>query len=83
MAIGIPYVASPVGINTEMTEEGINGFLAKDEEEWYEKITFLVNNPGKRKEIGEKARKIVEEKYSFSVATPKMLRFLDEIGAKP
>lgn len=64
MALEIPTVMSPVGVNTEIIEEGRNGFLATTENEWVEKLSALVLSKDLRKQIGEEARKTVVEKYS-------------------
>lgn len=66
MALEIPSVMSPVGVNTEIISDGINGFLAKDENEWVEKISLLIENPELRKKMGAEARKTVEERYSVN-----------------
>lgn len=68
MALGIPSVVSPVGINVEMIEAGKNGFLAKDEVEWYEKLALLINDAKKRKVMGLNARETAERKYSLFIA---------------
>jgi len=73
MALGIPSVASPVGINALLIEDGMDGFLVEDEKEWYEKLVWLIENPDKRKEFGLKARRNAEERYSFVVAAPKLI----------
>jgi glycosyltransferase involved in cell wall biosynthesis len=64
MALEIPTIMSPVGVNTEIISGGVNGFLASTAEEWIQKISALVENPQLRKTIGEAARKTVLEKYS-------------------
>jgi len=40
MAVGIPSVSSPVGVNSEIVDDGVNGFLAMNEEEWVEKLSL-------------------------------------------
>ena len=65
MAYKIPVVMSPVGVNTKIIQDGINGYLADTENEWLEKISLLIDNATLRRQIGEKGRKTVEESYSF------------------
>jgi glycosyltransferase involved in cell wall biosynthesis len=48
MACGIPAVLSPVGVNTEIVEDGVNGFLAKTEDEWFDKLCALIESPALR-----------------------------------
>jgi len=76
MAAGVPCVASPVGMNKEIIQDGVNGFLANSEEEWLEKISLLIENPELRKKIGLAGRKTVEERYSVKVNAPRFLKVL-------
>jgi glycosyltransferase involved in cell wall biosynthesis len=76
MALEIPCVMSPVGVNCEIISEGINGFLAKDENEWVEKISLLIENPALRKKIGIEARKTVEGRYSVNSQKERYLSLL-------
>ncbi len=64
MAVGVPCVASPVGIISELIQDGVNGFLATSEEEWIEKLSKLIDDPELRTEMGKKARVAIAEKYS-------------------
>ncbi len=64
MALEIPTIMSPVGVNTEIIQDGINGFLAKDENEWESKLSLLIESKELREKIGRAGRKTVEEKYS-------------------
>ncbi|HTL80594.1 MAG TPA: glycosyltransferase family 4 protein [Bacteroidia bacterium] len=66
MALGIPTIMSPVGVNTEIIRDGENGFLAKTDDEWTYKLSLLIENADLRKRIGEEAVKAVEEKYSVN-----------------
>ena len=70
MAMGLPVVASPVGVNSEIIQDGYNGFLAKTEEEWVEKLSLLIENPDIRQRLSIAGRKTVEEKYSVKAWAP-------------
>jgi len=73
MALEIPTIMSPIEVNTEIIKEGINGFLAKSEEEWIQKISMLIESEELRKKIGKEGRKTVIEKYSVSANKHKYL----------
>lgn len=64
MAIGIPSIASPVGINTTIIKQGIHGFLASTEEEWFNAFKILLENPQARNKMGKDARREFETYYS-------------------
>ncbi|HEY4798469.1 MAG TPA: glycosyltransferase family 4 protein [Bacteroidia bacterium] len=76
MALEIPCIMSPVGVNSEIIEDGKNGFLAKDETEWVEKLSRLIENPELRKQIGLAARRTVVEKYSVNSQKVKYLNLM-------
>jgi glycosyltransferase involved in cell wall biosynthesis len=63
---GTPVIASRIGGLTELVENGGNGLLFEpgNEDDLAEKINYLSENPDKALEMGEYARKFVEEKYS-------------------
>lgn len=64
LALGIPAVASPVGVNKDIIEENKNGFLCADNEQWYLALEKLMCNKNLRQEMGITGRKKIEEKYS-------------------
>lgn len=76
MAGGIPVIASPVGINREIIIDGVNGFLASDEEDWVEKLSRLIEDKHLREKMGTAGRKTVEEKYSVRANFSKFLHIL-------
>jgi glycosyltransferase involved in cell wall biosynthesis len=76
MAAGLPTVSSPVGMNAEVIEDGVNGMLAKTDTEWSYKIAALLGNGRLREEIGERARRTVEKKYSLDVCTRELTDIL-------
>jgi glycosyltransferase involved in cell wall biosynthesis len=67
MACGLPVIASPVGVNSELITEDENGFLATCHTEWKEKLIKLISSSDLRQNMGRKGRKLVEEKYSLSI----------------
>lgn len=79
MAMEIPSVMSPVGVNCEIISDGVNGFLAGKEEEWIEKISILIDDFELRKKIGAEARKTVLEKYSVESNKEKYLNILNTL----
>jgi glycosyltransferase involved in cell wall biosynthesis len=64
MALGIPTVVSPVGVNTKIVEHGINGFLAKDLVEWQAYLEQLILNSELRERIGRNGREKVISEFS-------------------
>ncbi len=65
MALGIPAVMSPVGVNNTIIRDGENGFLAASTEEWLEKLSQLIESKELRQRLGEAGRRTVEEQYSL------------------
>ena len=78
MAIGIPCVASPVGINKEIIIDGINGFLCESSKDWEEKLSILIENPELRNSMGKKGRKGVEAFYSLKTNASKLINILEK-----
>jgi glycosyltransferase involved in cell wall biosynthesis len=64
MAAGLPTVASPVGINAQLLDEG-RGLLATGEDQWRAALASLIEDAGRRRSLGEKGRAFVEGEYSL------------------
>ena len=82
MACGLPVVASPVGVNAEIVEHGVNGFLAETHGDWSRALETLLSNPELRRQMGAAGRKRVEERYSLQVYGPRVASLLSEIAAR-
>lgn len=78
MACGKPVVASPVGMNAEIVEHGVNGFLAKTEAEWTQALRALRDDPKMRRDMGQAGRALVERKFSLEVTAPRLLELLSQ-----
>ena len=72
LAVGLPAVASPVGVNGDILVNGENGFLASTENEWYERLESLCRDPQLRARMGQAGRRTVETRYSLSVWGPRL-----------
>ena len=79
MALEIPPVMSPVGVNTEIVSDGENGFLASSEDEWFEKLSLLVESRELREQVGRAARATVVREYSVESQRGRYLEFLNEV----
>jgi glycosyltransferase involved in cell wall biosynthesis len=78
MACGIPPVCSPVGINTEVIRDGVNGYLASTADQWEQCLARLVGDPELRRRVGAQARRTVERHYSNRVVAPRFLEAIRE-----
>ncbi|RTQ50608.1 glycosyltransferase family 1 protein [Hymenobacter gummosus] len=64
MALGMPALVSPVGMNTEVVQDGHNGYVCATDEEWYEAIRRLLTDEALRTRLGTAARRTIVERYS-------------------
>jgi len=58
MASGLPVIASPVGVNKEIIDDGNNGFLSESNEQWVEAFEKLYKNADMRAKMGADGRKL-------------------------
>ncbi|WP_339905579.1 glycosyltransferase family 4 protein, partial [uncultured Cyclobacterium sp.] len=65
MGCGLPVVASPIGMNKEVVNNGENGFLASTSEEWISALEKLILDPQLRKDFGKKGRDKVLREYTL------------------
>lgn len=78
MACGLPVVASPVGVNAELVEHGVNGFLAETEEEWRNSIAILLSDRELREHMGAAGRRRVGADFSLQAWAPRVTRMLHQ-----
>lgn len=81
MAAGIPAVVSPVGMNATVVRDGINGFHASNDDEWFEKVALLIEDAGLRTRLGTEGRRIAEREYDTRVLAAAFKRALLPGGA--
>jgi len=76
MAAGLPCVASPVGVNKEIIQDGVNGFVANTPQEWLEKLSLLIKDPALRARLGAEGQQTVKRRYSLDAHAPRLLAVL-------
>lgn len=64
MAVGLPVIATPIPAYEEVIHQGENGFLAVSREDWIRCYRAL-EDPERRREMGERARSSVLRRYSI------------------
>lgn len=72
-------VLSDVGVNSEVIENGVNGFLATTTEDWVEKLSLLIEDENLRKEMGRKGRETILERYSVLSERDNYVRYFNEL----
>lgn len=75
-----PAVVSPVWVNRDIANDGIDGLSAETEEERLAKLTQSVEDRDVRRRLGQRGRSTVEETYSLTVNLPKFVAALREVA---
>jgi len=78
MGMGIPVVASPIGMNNEVIKTGVNGYLAETEEEWVMQISRLIADSKLRIKFGSSGKKLINSKYCYNVTAPLLAKVFKE-----
>lgn len=81
MACGLPVIASPVGVNSEIVCDGVNGFLADTIDAWVQALLKLQKNSELQYQMGQAGRQRVEEQYCLAVTAPKVVELIKECAA--
>lgn len=64
MALGIPALMSPIGVNNQIIDHAKNGYLLKTAEEWKEHLALLLQDKTLRMQIGKSGKQTIDERYS-------------------
>lgn len=81
MACGKPVIASPVGVNKEIVDEDVNGYLAETSLDWFNALKRLCEDHDKAQKMGFRGRERVNQSYSLDATAPRIheifLRLID------
>jgi glycosyltransferase involved in cell wall biosynthesis len=73
MAMGIPTIASPVGVNPSIIEHGVSGLLASSPVDWIKNLQLLISNKQLRYCLKKNSRSKVIGQFSVASNAPTFL----------
>lgn len=77
MALGIPPVVSPVGVNAEIVRHSINGYVAESESDWENYIERLLKEKELRIAFGKADRVEIENLYSVKATAARFISLFE------
>lgn len=77
--VGVPTIASPVAAYELAITHGENGLLAASTEEWKGALQELIENPERRRGLGEMARRTAYARYLPEQRAPELLAALQKM----
>ncbi len=82
MASGLPVIATRVGGNPDLIRDGETGILvdAENAEQLAEAIKNVLGDKNRAQQLGEKARKTVEEMFSLPAIANQYISLYDELA---
>lgn len=83
LAVGAPYVVSPVGANVEVHEHSQAGFVATSNDAWTRSILELSDDAAARAGYGVRGRQAAVDHFSIHAVLPAWLRALGAAHAHP
>jgi len=81
MAVGIPYVTTPVGTCAEIGEAGTTHLFAGDQDEWSNALSSLLTDVSLRRRMGIAGRQHALQNYGMQKQTEKLAQALRQACA--
>ena len=82
MASGVPGVATRIGYNVELVEDGVTGFLCESTDDWVDTLDRLVEDSDLRNRIADAARPSVVERFAIPPIARRLADVLREVHAR-
>jgi glycosyltransferase involved in cell wall biosynthesis len=76
MAAGLPVVANPVGVQSDLVRHGVTGFLAATPGQWIEGLSRLAHDPALRQRMGRAGRERVAKDFGVAIGAGRWLEVL-------
>lgn len=77
-SLGIPFVASPVGMNSTFIQMSGGGQGCESSDEWIRVLDALVSNPTLRAQLGARGRQYAVANFDWRLYAPRILSILEE-----
>lgn len=77
MSVGLPVVASKVGMNEEIVSDGKEGFICESEADWKNALCRLIEDPDLRNQMGTAGRMKMVHHYSITSQKEKFISLFD------
>jgi len=82
MAVGIPYVVTPLGACAEIGEPGVTHFSASSRDEWCGALSRLLRDGELRGRLGQAGRQHVLRHYHLSAQVEILSTLLGQVARK-
>lgn len=82
MGVGTPCVISPVGMNAEIIQDGVDGFLASSPTDWHDHLEKLITDAALRERIGRAARETIRARYSHEAYYPAFRAAIEKVAGR-
>jgi glycosyltransferase involved in cell wall biosynthesis len=82
MAVGIPYVVTPIGACAEIGEAGVTHFCATSAAEWQESLAKLISDKDARQKMGRAGRLHALGHYTVGAQADKLAQALREAAGQ-
>ena len=82
MAVGIPFVVTPVGACAEIGEVEVTHLAARSEDEWYRALARLLSDASLRRKMGAAGRQHALQYYTVAAQADKLAEALHTAAGK-
>lgn len=80
MACGVATIVSSFGEMPYIIEDGVHGLVAASEDEWVEKLEFLISDRTLRARLGRAGQERVRDAYSFDATIPQYIEVIESVS---
>lgn len=81
MACGVATIASVFGEIPYIISDGVNGYTAKNEDEWVTKLKKLLLDQNLRAQLGRAGQESVKQEYSLDVVAIRIIDLINSLTA--